>query len=108
MYIKNNLTWNYFIQLPNRVVIWKFNMLFKVEAITYGIVSSMYRANGNKCKHTLVKEKVDSFIPLVQILQKNSPYTKAINQQLRWIDLYFIILTGLFKSHFIILSWKYK
>ena len=77
--------------------------------MTRGVVVSTYRENGNKCRLTIAKKPVSSFIPIVQLLRKNSPYTKAISQQLNQIPFSlptafaFILLNFEMKSNILIL-----
>lgn len=57
----------------------------KHRRLSHGIIDSTYRENGKNCKFTLAKEPAQSFFPIVHMLQKNSPFTKAINEQLRYL-----------------------
>ena len=47
-----------------------------------GFIGATYRENGRKCRYTKAKEAVYSFNQAVFLLQKDSPYTASINEQL--------------------------
>ena len=55
----------------------------KVDSVARGIVHSTFLKNGKKCCYTLAKETAASFIQIVQVLRKNSPFSSAIYKQLR-------------------------
>jgi len=52
---------------------------FQLDLIVYGIIDSVYRKD-KKCKLTLAKSPMDVVYTMVQLLKKDSPYTKAINE----------------------------
>ena len=68
--------------IKGQLILIRIKLYMQISALTRGIVASTYRENGRKCRYTIAKEPVDPFIPIVQLLRKNSPYTQIINQQL--------------------------
>ena len=60
-----------------------------MSAVARGLVASAYRDNGNKCRLTIAKQPVNSFVPIVKLFHKNSPYTKAFSEQYKKNSIYY-------------------
>ena len=56
--------------------------MWQFKLYTFGLINSTYRENGNKCLLTIAKEPASVFSSRVGMgLQKNGPFTQAINEQ---------------------------
>ena len=61
---------------------WLYFYTIQVSSFAHGIIDSTYWENWRKCQFTVAKKPADLFVQVVQLLRKNEPYTKALNEQL--------------------------
>ena len=67
----------------------KLITFLKPDFVLYTILDELYEENNKKCKLTFMKEAVPFYNIVVLNLDKNGPFTKAINEQYKLFKLEF-------------------
>ena len=65
----------------NNIIGFIIQSIFKADIAIYNILDDLYEENNRKCTLTFMKEPVPFFNMIIFNLEKNGPFTKAINEQ---------------------------